>query len=166
MKGPFGGQLLAAVGRDGNNQMYPIVWAMVESDQTDNWSWFLQLLVDDLGSIDGRGFTLMSDQQKRLLNAIQNVWLGAKQRSCSRHVYANIRALHGVVEIRKCFWVIAKSSTTKRYEKSIEQMKKISILAIEDMVKRHPKRWCWAFFGVALMIVLTTMWLKFSMHMF
>ena len=44
--------------------------------------------------------------------------------------------------------MIAKSSTTKRYEKSIEQMKKISILAVEDLVKRHPERWCKAFFGV------------------
>jgi len=70
--------LLAAVGRDGNNQMYPIAWAVVESEQTGSYSWFLQLLADDLGTLDGRGFTLMSDQQKELLNAMQNVWPAAK----------------------------------------------------------------------------------------
>ena len=112
----------------------------------------------------------MSNEQKGLLNAIQNVWPGAQQRSCARHVYANIRTLHGAVEIRKCFWLIAKSSTTRRYEKSIKQMKKFSILA-EDLVKRHPERWCTAFFWlllvlVALEIMLTTIWLRFSMHIF
>ena len=170
LKGSFRGQLLAVMGRDGNNQMYPVAWAAVESEQTNSWPWFLQLLADDLGTVDGRDFTLMSNEQKGLLNAIQNVWPGAQQRSCARHVYANIRTLHGAVEIRKCFWLIAKSSTTRRYEKSIKQMKKFSILA-EDLVKRHPERWCTAFFGlllvlVALEIVLTTIWLRFSMHIF
>ena len=88
----------------------------------------------------------MSDQQKGLLNAIQNVWPAAEQRSCARHVYANIRTLHGATEIKKCFWAIAKSSTTNGYEKSIQQMKKISILAVQDLIKRHPERWCRAFF--------------------
>ena len=27
-------------------------------------------------------------------------------------------------------------------------MKKISILTVQDLIKRHPKRWCRAFFGV------------------
>ena len=36
LKGRFGGQLLAGVGRDGNNQMYSIAWAVVESEQTDS----------------------------------------------------------------------------------------------------------------------------------
>ena len=38
LKGPFGGQLLVAVGRDGNNQMFPIAWAVVEVEKTDTWT--------------------------------------------------------------------------------------------------------------------------------
>ncbi|CAN1164541.1 hypothetical protein LINPERPRIM_LOCUS33240 [Linum perenne] len=46
--------LLAAVGKDGKDQVYPIAWVVVESDNRDSWSWFIQVLVDDLGIIDGR----------------------------------------------------------------------------------------------------------------
>ena len=32
LKGEFGGQLLTAVGKDGNNQMFPIDYGIVESE--------------------------------------------------------------------------------------------------------------------------------------
>lgn len=44
LKGLMKGQLLVAVGRDGNNQMFPIAWAIVEKETTESWSWFLKLL--------------------------------------------------------------------------------------------------------------------------
>jgi len=100
---------------------------MVKYEQNDSWSWFLQLLANVLGIIDTKGFTLMSDQRKGLLNATQNMCPTDEHRSCARHVYPNICTLHGSVEIMKGFWVIIKSSTTNRDEKSLEKMKKISI---------------------------------------
>lgn len=35
LKGICGGVLLSAVGRDGNNQMYPIAWAVVETESSE-----------------------------------------------------------------------------------------------------------------------------------
>ena len=32
LKGPFKGELLVAVARDGNNQIFPVAWAVVERD--------------------------------------------------------------------------------------------------------------------------------------
>lgn len=58
------GQLLAAVGRDSNNQMYPLAWAVVEKENEDNWKWFIGKLQNDLNLGDGSGFTVISDRQK------------------------------------------------------------------------------------------------------
>ena len=58
------GELLTAVDRDGNNQMFPIAWAALGVENTDNWLWFFQLLRDDLGLNDGAGWTIISDMQK------------------------------------------------------------------------------------------------------
>jgi len=49
LKGPFKEQLLAAVGRDGNDNMYPIAYVVVEAETKDSWIWFLETLVSDLG---------------------------------------------------------------------------------------------------------------------
>ncbi|XP_016199549.1 uncharacterized protein LOC107640549 [Arachis ipaensis] len=37
LKGYYGGQLLTAVGQDANNQIFPIAYAVVDSETRDNW---------------------------------------------------------------------------------------------------------------------------------
>jgi len=65
LKGPYKGILLAAVGRDANNNMYPIAIAVVESETKDSWTWFLECLVSDLGSHERHTSpTFISDRQK------------------------------------------------------------------------------------------------------
>lgn len=48
VKGPYKGQLLCAVGRDGNENIYPIAFAVVEAKTKESWSWFLHVLVSNL----------------------------------------------------------------------------------------------------------------------
>lgn len=64
LKHACGGQLLCAVGRDGNNQMFPIGWAIVGRETKESWEWFLRLICEDLQMDDGEGWTVISDQQK------------------------------------------------------------------------------------------------------
>ena len=64
LKGPCLGQLMAAVGIDENDGIYPIAWAIVEAESKDSWSWFLELLQLDIGSYKDRRWTFISDQHK------------------------------------------------------------------------------------------------------
>lgn len=45
MKGPFPGQVLTAVGLDGNNSIYPVAYAIVEAETLNSWTWFLECLM-------------------------------------------------------------------------------------------------------------------------
>ncbi|GJZ76685.1 pentatricopeptide repeat-containing protein [Tanacetum coccineum] len=64
LKKPHVGEILTAVGRDGNNHIYLIAWAVVNVENKDNWSWFLELLGEDIDMPTGNGLTLISDQNK------------------------------------------------------------------------------------------------------
>jgi hypothetical protein len=64
LKGPYDGQLLCAVGRDENDDMYPIAYIVVESECKESWTWFMASLLDCLGPIEERGWVFMSDRQK------------------------------------------------------------------------------------------------------
>ena len=63
-KGATNGELLCAVGRDANNQMYPIAWAVVEKENNDTWNWFCDILFRDLSVGTGEDWVFISDQQK------------------------------------------------------------------------------------------------------
>jgi hypothetical protein len=65
LKGSFKGQLLSAVGRDGNNNLYPIAFVVVKAEVKDSWIWFLETLVSDLGTYARHARpTFISNQQK------------------------------------------------------------------------------------------------------
>ncbi|KAK3136368.1 hypothetical protein QOZ80_5BG0432900 [Eleusine coracana subsp. coracana] len=94
-KGATNGELLCAIGRDANNQMYPIAWASVEKETYDSWYWFLGLLQKDLKiSVGGEGWVLISDQQKGLMKSVAELVPKAEHRMCARHIYANWRKKH------------------------------------------------------------------------
>ncbi|XP_021744632.1 uncharacterized protein LOC110710615 [Chenopodium quinoa] len=77
LNGPFGGQFLVAVGRDGNNQMFPIAWACVEIEKTETWTWFLELLADELGTVDGHRYTIISKAGQDFLKRNYKKWVRA-----------------------------------------------------------------------------------------
>jgi transposase-like protein len=79
-----GAQILAATGRDGNNNIYPIASAVVAKEDTKNWKWFLEQLKEALGGDQGKfgQYTIMSDRQKGLLKAVSTVFPNAPQRFC------------------------------------------------------------------------------------
>ena len=57
---------MAATGRDGNNNMYSIAFAVVPKEDKANWCWFLTQLKYALGREEGEfgRYTFMSDRQK------------------------------------------------------------------------------------------------------
>ena len=64
IKTRYRGQLLAAVGMDPNDCIFPIAIAVVEVEDTNNWLWFLDTLKTDLGIVNTTPWTIMSDKQK------------------------------------------------------------------------------------------------------
>ncbi|WVZ10489.1 hypothetical protein V8G54_015019 [Vigna mungo] len=45
----YRGELLTVVARDANDQMMSLAYAIVEVENKDTWSWFMELLIEDLG---------------------------------------------------------------------------------------------------------------------
>ncbi|CAN1135643.1 hypothetical protein LINPERHAP2_LOCUS8965 [Linum perenne] len=64
LKGEVKGMILTAVGKDGNNQMFPIAWAVVEGENRESWGWFIEIVQEELNLADGTGWSVISDQQK------------------------------------------------------------------------------------------------------
>ena len=64
LKGRFGGQLLAATARDGNDNIFPIAVAVVEQECKESWIWFLKHFSEDIGDPKHLNLVFISDRQK------------------------------------------------------------------------------------------------------
>ena len=66
MKGRFGGQLLSATAKDGNDNIFPVVMAVIEQENKDSWTWFLEQFTDDIGRPEELNLVFINDRQKVL----------------------------------------------------------------------------------------------------
>ncbi|CAN1128655.1 hypothetical protein LINPERHAP2_LOCUS4766 [Linum perenne] len=48
LKGELPGMILSTVGKDGNNQMFPLAWAVTEGENKISWKWFVELVREQL----------------------------------------------------------------------------------------------------------------------
>ncbi|XP_039146523.1 uncharacterized protein LOC120283834 [Dioscorea cayenensis subsp. rotundata] len=140
LKGVVKGQILVAVGRDGNNQMYPVAWAVVDKETTETWSWFIELLSADLNIGDGLGWSLISDMQKGLIHAVNNLLPLIEHRMCARHIYARWGKIYPGKDLQIQFWCIARSTSEPEVKKQIQKMKDLKggAKAVEELLDRWP----------------------------
>nr|XP_018628169.2 uncharacterized protein LOC108946107 [Nicotiana tomentosiformis] len=128
LKGVSRGKLLVAIAKDANNQMLPLVWAVVKYENKNTSTWFVSLLKYDLGLGDGRGFTLITDMKKKkgLLAVIQDIIPACEHRMCARHILANWSKNWRGIQRRILFWKCARSTYEAEFKKNL---KALSMLA-------------------------------------
>ncbi|GAU28892.1 hypothetical protein TSUD_293440 [Trifolium subterraneum] len=119
LKGEHGGQLMAAVGQDGNNQIFLIAYAVVEAETKESWQWFLNLLLEDLNNVQPNQYTFISDRQKGLVPTIQNLGNHVEQRLCVKHLYGNWSKKYPGLELKQVFWMAARATIVPTWERAM-----------------------------------------------
>uniref|UniRef100_A0A2N9HNE0 CCHC-type domain-containing protein n=1 Tax=Fagus sylvatica TaxID=28930 RepID=A0A2N9HNE0_FAGSY len=138
LKGPYGGQLIAAVGRDPNEEYFPLAFAVVEAETYDSWTWFLKLLDADVG--ENKIMTYMSNQQKGLVQCF-DAFPNQEHRSCCRHIYNNLKRRHPGILIKELFWRAAQATYIQEFEKVMSELKEVDVGAHKWLEELPLKTW-------------------------
>ncbi|XP_019153866.1 PREDICTED: uncharacterized protein LOC109150412 [Ipomoea nil] len=144
-----GGQLLSAIGLDGDNSLFPVAFAIVEGELKETWSWFLDLLDSDLNISNNPGaWTIISDKQKGLIPAVEELFPGLEHRFCARHLHANFMK-DGFTgnSLKMHFWAVCKATTEADFHAKMEELKLENPKAFEWLSARDPKHYSRAFFS-------------------
>ncbi|KAI8569353.1 hypothetical protein RHMOL_Rhmol02G0272000 [Rhododendron molle] len=97
LKGTHKGCLLAACAKDGNRGLYPICVAVVDSENSENWHWFMLKLRDFLAF--DKEVVFISDRHEGLLRAVESVFPSSPHSYCLLHLKANLRKHMGGREL-------------------------------------------------------------------
>jgi MULE transposase domain len=120
--------ILLAIGRDGNNRGYLMAWAIVESENTDLWTWFIEQLVLGCPSINRPANvgqttiqpTVMSDRDKGLLKAEIEAIPNVYRAFCCWHLAKNVKKKFGQTA-RKEFWGLVYVQTESQWKTALEK---------------------------------------------
>nr|XP_051229441.1 uncharacterized protein LOC127347272 [Lolium perenne] len=96
LTGQYKGQILTAIGMDGNNQIVPLAFAFVESENTESWLWFFRQLKISIVK-DKPNVCILHDGHAGISKAIktpkepgqETPWIDIESRWCMRHLGAN-----------------------------------------------------------------------------
>ncbi|XP_039132322.1 uncharacterized protein LOC120269103 [Dioscorea cayenensis subsp. rotundata] len=115
LKGLYDGQVLSAVGIDLNDCIFPIAYAVVLIENRESWTWFMEALRDDLEIWNSKYVTIMSDRQKGLKRAVEEVFPDAEHRNCVRHIYTNFGEKFRGKALKDFLWNAARAMYVQRF---------------------------------------------------
>ncbi|XP_023750123.2 uncharacterized protein LOC111898448 [Lactuca sativa] len=153
LKSKYQGTLLAATAPDGNDEVFPVAFAVVGMVSDDNWRWFLEQLKAAL--ITCHGITFVADRETGIKEAVcgvfreENVHHAYCLRSLSDQL---IRDLTGKFshEVKRLivddFYAAAYAMKPDDFQKCIESIKSISVEAYNWVIESEPVHWANAFF--------------------
>lgn len=107
--------------------MYPIAWAVIGIESKLTWKWFMTILKDDLNLGNGSQLTIISNMQKGLIAAVDELFPECEYRMCARHILANLSQNFRVLERRKKFWACARSTFEAQFKYNINALSKLGI---------------------------------------
>ncbi|CAH1415299.1 unnamed protein product [Lactuca virosa] len=119
LKGKFNGVLAASTGIDGTNSIFPIAYYVLESENTQLWTWFLDSLKKAIGTPNG--LIISSDMQKGLEVAMMNVYPNVEHRECIRHLYRNFKKHFCGDFINKKLWAATKTYRPTKHDRLLKE---------------------------------------------
>ncbi|XP_019101868.1 PREDICTED: uncharacterized protein LOC109133315 [Camelina sativa] len=86
--GKYLGTPLTATTQDGNFQIFPIAFAVVDTENDESWEWFFKKLSCVIPDDDS--LSIISDRHKSIGKAIKKVYPKSSRGICTYHMYKNI----------------------------------------------------------------------------
>ncbi|RYR13644.1 hypothetical protein Ahy_B04g070530 isoform B [Arachis hypogaea] len=124
--GKYKGCLLVAVSQDGNNNIVPIAFAIVEGETSDAWHFFLSNLRQHVVTRDGVG--LISDRHESINAAVERsngAWSPPRafHMFCIRHIESNFLQKFKAPYLQKLVVSIGYSRTVREYEVRYQRLR-------------------------------------------
>ncbi|CAL2257064.1 unnamed protein product [Prunus armeniaca] len=139
IKGQHPRQLLSVVGVDPNNGMHPIAYAVAEAKNYATWTWFLELLVVDLGIENSNGYVFITDRQKGLIDVVGDMFPNSEHRHCLKHLHSNfILVGHRGLVLKQHMEAAARSTTIPWFQAEMKKLQDLSGPAFDWLSRLDP----------------------------
>ncbi|CAA7044462.1 unnamed protein product [Microthlaspi erraticum] len=124
LKGRFGGCLLSACAQDANFQIFPLAFAVVDSEKDNSWAWFmgqLKMFVNDSPDL-----VFFSDRHPSIYPAIAMVFPQAHHGACTVHLWRNVRDRFKSKRLANLMSAAARCFTVSEFNRIFLQIQRLN----------------------------------------
>ncbi|KAG7588868.1 Nucleic acid-binding OB-fold [Arabidopsis suecica] len=112
---------LGASIKDGNFQIFPIAFGVVDGETDASWVWFFDKLADIVP--DSEDLMIVSDRHSSIYKGLSVVYPKAHHGACAVHLERNISTYYGKYGVSGLFFSAAKAYRVRDFEKYFEQLR-------------------------------------------
>ncbi|XP_060962153.1 uncharacterized protein LOC133032284 [Cannabis sativa] len=123
LKTKYGGTLLVAVAYDANNQLFPVAFAIVDSENHDSWKYFLRKLKEAIGEVENLMF--ISDRHQIIEHAVDVVFPEACHCACFKHITMNVVHKFKIDVCNKKIWLAPYAWNKTECDRHFEVLKQM-----------------------------------------
>jgi hypothetical protein len=127
IKNATGGVLLVACVKDGNNSICVVGVSVVSCENEDNWHWFLEKLREHL---DHDPAFIISDREKGLIKAVDDIFVGVHHAYCFRHIMENFNRKFKDQQLRKLAAKLVRAETEHEFQATSRVLKQLNANAM------------------------------------
>ena len=119
MYGKYEKKLLIAVGVDGNDNILPLAFGIVDKESKEAWKWFFRKLSAHVIK-DREDICIISDRAKEILTSLSELWRLQKPRAfhrfCLRHLKSNFQSQFPNRDLSNLMWRAATTHQVRKFE--------------------------------------------------
>ena len=123
LKSRYKGHMLCAVALDADSALYPLAFALVDSENQNSWKYFMLKLKEAIGDVDNLVF--VSDRHASIIHAVEVVFPEAHHGACYHHVSMNVVAKFKTDHTHSEMYNAAYSYRKSKFHKHFENIKQM-----------------------------------------
>lgn len=146
------GILLTAIGVDANGSLFLIAYSVVDAENDSNWLWFLECLRNVLQAhtthlFGPENLVFLSDQQKGLIQAVEQLFPDSPHGFCLRHLEDNMHHLFKNTELKSLLWKAAHATMETVFNQALIDMRSINPVCVDWLLQTaNPEHWAELYF--------------------
>ena len=143
--GKYKGKLLIVMATDGNNEVYPLAFAIVESESMETWGWFLACLLTYV--TNQTNLCIISNRHHGIQSCFNDTIKGYLQpplthhRYCLRHLVSNVNTNFNSVALKNLVWKVATANQVRKFENTMDCIKNFNPDAYNYLKEVDQEKW-------------------------
>ncbi|KAL3646052.1 hypothetical protein CASFOL_011232 [Castilleja foliolosa] len=155
LRGKYGGTLLLATAMDGNKQLYPIGFGIVDSENNESWNWFLVKLHEIIGHV--LDLVIISDRHKSIMKGVADVFPDAVHGICIFHLKMNVAAKFKRVDVAALLYKAGKTYDEAEHKACMNGILKVDPRVYNYLtVEARVEQWARVYFPGHRYSIMTT----------
>eukprot|EP00268_Persea_americana_P055507 TRINITY_DN6458_c0_g1_i1.p1 TRINITY_DN6458_c0_g1~~TRINITY_DN6458_c0_g1_i1.p1 ORF type:complete len:599 (+),score=106.74 TRINITY_DN6458_c0_g1_i1:679-2475(+) len=148
LKSKYLGTLLSATSFDADGALFPLAFGVVDVETDESWMWFLTELhkLLEMNTEKIPQFTVLSDGQKGIVDAVKRKFPSAYHGFCVRHLSESIGKEFKNSRLVQLLWKAAYATTTLGFKERMAEVEEVSADAAKWIQQVPPSHWAVPFF--------------------